>query len=93
MKKILFFSMLILILIGTNILTGIISKKCCQLISVGQIFMSNIESGERNKLFLQALIERLEKNDPEIVNELRQIRGKFIFSTEGSNLINLINQH
>ncbi len=55
--------------------------------------MANIDAGERNRLFLQALISRLKENDPELVNKLKQIRGKLIYSTKGSNLVDLINQH
>ena len=93
MRKILVFSILILILIGTNIFTVIVIKNSYQFISIGQIFMANIDAGERNRLFLQALISRLKENDPELVNKLKQIRGKLIYSAKGSNLVDLINQH
>ena len=75
------------------IFTVIVIKNSYQFISIGQTFMANIDAGERNRLFLQALISRLKENDPELVNKLKQIRGKLIYSAKGSNLVDLINQH
>ncbi len=90
MKKIFFYSILILTLIATNLLTGAVAIQSHRFSSIGQIFMCNISSGERNRLLLQFLISRLRAHDPYLLNNLRQIRNEFVYSREGSNLLDLI---
>ena len=53
----------LLLMIISNILTGIISYKIYQVVSIGKIVNRNLEAGERSVLLIQIIISRLEKKD------------------------------
>lgn len=61
----------LLLMIISNILTGIISYKIYQVVSIGKIVNRNLEAGERSVLLIQIIISRLEKKDLKLLDNLK----------------------
>lgn len=80
----------LLLMIISNILTGIISYKIYQVVSIGKIVNRNLEAGERSVLLIQIIISRLEKKDLKLLDNLKHVHDELFYSYEGSNLRDLL---
>ena len=83
----------LLLMIISNILTGIISYKIYQVVSIGKIVNSNLEAGERSVLLIQIIISRLEKKDLKLLDNLKHVHDELFYSYEGSNLRDLLKKY
>ena len=92
MKKKYIVGFLVLMIIS-NILTGIMSYKIYQVVSVGKIVNRNLDAGERSVLLLQIIISRLEKKDLKLLDNLKHVHDELFYSYEGSNLRDLLKKY
>lgn len=92
MKKKYIVGFLVLMIIS-NILTGIMSYKIYQVVSVGKIVNRNLDAGERSVLLLQIIISRLEKKDLKLLDNLKHVHDELFYSYEGSNLQDLLKKY
>lgn len=83
----------LLLMIISNILTGIISYKIYQVVSIGKIVNRNLEAGERSVLLIQIIISRLEKKDLKLLDDLKHVHDELFYSYEGSNLRDLLKKY
>ena len=83
----------LLLMIISNILTGIISYKIYQVVSIGKIVNRNLEAGERSVLLIQIIISRLEKKDLKLLDNLKHVNDELFYSYEGSNLRDLLKKY
>mgnify|MGYP000124037454 CR=1 FL=1 len=83
----------LLLMIISNILTGIISYKIYQVVSIGKIVNRNLEAGERSVLLIQIIISRLEKKDLKLLDNLKHVHDELFYSYEGSNLRDLLKKY
>lgn len=84
---------ILLLMIISNILTGIISYKIYQVVSIGKIVNRNLEAGERSVLLIQIIISRLEKKDLKLLDNLKHVHDELFYSYEGSNLRDLLKKY
>ena len=80
-------------MIISNVLTGIISYKIYQVVSIGKIVNRNLEAGERSVLLIQIIISRLEKKDLKLLDNLKHVHDELSYSYEGSNLRDLLKKY
>ena len=92
MKKKYIVGFLVLMIIS-NILTGIMSYKIYQVVSVGKIVNRNLDAGERSVLLLQIIISRLEKKDLKLLDNLKHVHDELFYSYECSNLQDLLKKY
>ena len=83
----------LLLMIISNILTGIISYKIYQVVSIGKIVNRNLEAGERSVLLIKIIISRIEKKDLKILDNLKHVHDELFYSYEGSNLRDLLKKY
>ena len=83
----------LLLMIISNILTGIISYKIYQVVSIGKIVNRNLEAGDRSVLLIQIIISRLEKKDLKLLDNLKHVHDELFYSYEGSNLRDLLKKY
>ena len=66
----------LLLMIISNILTGIISYKIYQVVSIVKIVNRNLEAGERSVLLIQIIISRLEKKDLKLLDNIKHVHDE-----------------